>query len=159
MPGRISAGGENRRHWGTDEEFLLVAPQALAHTIDPERLRSAPAEALAHVPLVAYAEELPIVRRYWRTEFGHRPSNPVVMIVPDLRGILAAVAAGAGMSVLPRYIAAPALATGDVVQLHQPELAPLNTLYLATRRGAPANPATTVLRDRLQQAARAWNGL
>lgn len=143
----------------TDEEFLLVAPPALAHTVDPQRLRSDPAGALAHVPLVAYAEELPIVRRYWRTEFGRRPPNPVAMTVPDLRGVLAAVAAGAGISVLPRYIAAPALDAGDVVQLHRPEVAPLNTLYLATRRGAPAHPAVTVLRDRLQDAARTWDGL
>ncbi|WP_405152121.1 LysR family transcriptional regulator [Sphaerisporangium sp. NBC_01403] len=142
-----------------DEEFLLVAPPAVAHTVDAERLRADPVEALAHLPLVAYAEELPIVRRYWRTEFGRRPPNPVAMIVSDLRAVLAAVAAGAGISVLPRYIAAPALAAGDVVQLHQPEVAPLNTIYLAVRRGAPANPALTVLRDHLRQAAREWNGL
>lgn len=142
-----------------DEEFVLVAPPAVAHAVDAGRLRADPVEALAHLPLVVYAEELPIVRRYWRTEFGRRPPNPVAMIVADLRAVLAAVAAGAGISVLPRYIAAPALETGEVVQLHQPEVAPLNTLHLATRRGAPANPALTVVRDRLRQAAREWGGL
>ncbi|MEV7995422.1 LysR family transcriptional regulator [Streptomyces sp. NPDC086077] len=142
-----------------DEEFVLVAPPALAHTVDAERLRAEPAAALAHLPLVAYAEELPVVRRYWRSEFGRRPANRVAMVVPDLRSVLAAVAAGTGISVLPRYIAAPALASGEVAQLHHPEVAPLNTLYLAVRRGAPADPAVTVLRDRLQQAARRWNTL
>ncbi|MFC9910784.1 LysR family transcriptional regulator [Streptomyces sp. NPDC059862] len=142
-----------------DEEFVLVAPPAMAHTIDAGRLRSEPVAALAHLPLVAYAEELPIVRRYWRSEFGRRPPNPVAMVVADLRAVLAAVVAGAGISVLPRYIAAPALAAGEVVQLHHPEVAPLNTLYLAVRRGAPAGPAVTVLRDHLQQAARRWNTL
>ncbi|TMU98706.1 LysR family transcriptional regulator [Streptomyces sp. DASNCL29] len=142
-----------------DEEFVLVAPPAMAHTVDRERLEADPAEALAHIPVIGYAEELPILRRYWRTEFGRRPPNPVTMIVSDLRAVLAVVAAGAGISVLPRYIADPALAAGDVVQLHQPEVAPLNTLYLATRRGAPANPALTVLRDHLQRAAQEWNEL
>ncbi|MFI9150080.1 LysR family transcriptional regulator [Streptomyces sp. NPDC053367] len=142
-----------------DEEFLLVAAPALAHTVDGERLAADPSAALAHLPLVAYADELPIVRRYWRSEFGRRPPNPVAMVVPDLRAVLAAVVAGAGVSVLPRYLAAPALAAGDVVQLHHPEAAPLNTLYLAVRRGAPAGPALAVLRDRLQRAAREWGGL
>lgn len=142
-----------------DEEFVLVAPPAVAHTVDAERLRTDPAEALAHLPLVAYAEELPIVRRYWRSEFGRRPPNPVAVIVSDLRAVLTAIAAGAGISVLPRYIAAPALAAGEVVQLHQPEVAPLNTLHLAVRRVAPANPALNVLRGHLQQAARGWKGL
>ncbi|MFL4909788.1 LysR family transcriptional regulator [Streptomyces sp. MMS24-I2-30] len=142
-----------------DEEFLLVGAPATARTIDADRLRTAPADALAALPLVAYAEELPIVRRYWRSEFGHRPTNPVAILVPDLRAVLAAVAAGAGISVLPRYLAEPALAAGDVVQLHHPEVPPLNTLYLATRRGTPANPALTVVRDRLIDAATEWGGL
>ncbi|MEU6878809.1 LysR family transcriptional regulator [Streptomyces sp. NPDC046712] len=142
-----------------DEEFLLVGAPAAAHTVDADRLRTAPADALAALPLVAYAEDLPIVRRYWRSEFGQRPTNPVALLVPDLRAVLSAVEAGAGISVLPRYLAEPALAAGSVVQLHHPEVPPLNTLYLATRRGAPANPATAVVRDRLIEAAAHWGGL
>ncbi|MEH1017342.1 LysR family transcriptional regulator [Micromonospora sp. CPCC 206060] len=142
-----------------DEEFVLIAPPALAHTIDAQRLRTQPVAALAHLPLVAYAEELPIVRRYWRSEFGRRPPNPVAMIVSDLRAILAAVVAGAGISVLPRYIATPALDAGKVVQLHHTEAEPLNTLYLVVRWDAPGNPAVTALRDQLRQAARRWSTL
>lgn len=142
-----------------DEEFLLVAPPAIAHTIDERRLRTDPAAALAHAPLVAYAEDLPIIRRYWRGEFGRRPANPVAMVVPDLRAVLAGVVAGAGISVLPRYLAEPALAEGTVVQPHHPEVPPLNTLYLAIRRGATGNPALPVAHDHLLGAAREWGGL
>lgn len=67
--------------------------------------------------------------------------------------------AGAGISFLPRYLVEPALATGRVVQLHRPEVPPLNTLYLATRRGAPANPVLSVVRDRLTEAAGSWGEL
>jgi DNA-binding transcriptional LysR family regulator len=142
-----------------DEEFLLVGAPAAAHTLSAERLRTSPADALAAFPLVAYAEDLPIVRRYWRSEFGHRPLNPVALVVPDLRAVLAAVEAGAGISVLPRYLTEPPLAAGRVVQLHHPEVPPLNTLYVAVRRGAPDNPALTVVRDRLVEAAGHWGGL
>ena len=142
-----------------DEEFLLVGPAALAHTVDPMRLAADPVAALSHLPLVAYAEELPIVRRYWRSEFGRRPPNSTSLVVPDLRAVLAAVIAGAGVSVLPRYLVASALESGQVVQLHQPEAPPLNTLYLAMSRGAPQGPALTAVRDRLAQAAAEWGSL
>ncbi|WP_180687104.1 substrate-binding domain-containing protein [Streptomyces gossypiisoli] len=141
-----------------DEEFVLVASPALARTIDADRLRAEPVAALAHLPLVAYAE-LPVVRRYWRSEFGRRPPNPVAMVVPDLRAVLAAVVAGAGISILPRYIAAPALAAGEVVQLHHPRWRRSARCIWRYGGGAPAGPAVTVLRDRLQQAARRWNTL
>ena len=41
------------------------------------------------------------------------PANAVSIVVPELRGILAAVVAGAGISALPRYLADPALVEGS----------------------------------------------
>ncbi|MFC7482871.1 hypothetical protein ACFQX7_26765 [Luedemannella flava] len=40
---------------------------------------------LADVPLVAYAEEAPILRRYWRTVFGVRLTRVPELVVADLR--------------------------------------------------------------------------
>ncbi|MFI5998154.1 substrate-binding domain-containing protein [Streptomyces sp. NPDC051362] len=142
-----------------DEEFLLVGAPGIARTVSIERLSVEPANTLRALPLVAYADDLPVVRRYWRSEFGHRPANAVALIVPDLRGVLRAVEAGAGISVLPRYLAEPSLASGRIVQLHQPGVSPLNTLYLAMSRGAPDNPAVIVVREQLREAAKQWGGL
>lgn len=142
-----------------DEEFLLVGPPELAHTVDAGRLDADPVGALAHLPLVAYAEDLPIVRRYWRGEFGRRPPNPVALLVPDLRAVLTAVAAGAGISVLPRYLAGPALADGALQELHRPAFPPLNTLFVATRRGAAGTRALAAVRDHLHRSAGTWDGL
>lgn len=128
----------------TDEEFLLVGPPLLARTVDRELLAADPARALEHLPLVAYSQELPIIRRYWRSEFGKRPKNLTAVVVPDLRAVLAAVIAGAGVSALPRYLAEPALTAGSVELLHQPEIPPLNTLYLVTR-GTPTAAAQAVV--------------
>jgi DNA-binding transcriptional LysR family regulator len=139
----------------TDEEFLLVGPPLLARTVDQELLGEDPARALGHLPLVAYSEELPIIRRYWRSEFGIRPKNPTAVVVPDLRAVLAAVIAGAGVSALPRYLVEPALTAGSVELLHHPEIPPLNTLYLATR-ATPA-PATRVVAEHLEE--RDWGVL
>ncbi|MFF2364092.1 LysR family transcriptional regulator [Streptomyces sp. NPDC058122] len=142
-----------------DEEFLLVGPPALAHAVDQERLSADPVAALSQLPLVAYAADLPIIRRYWRSEFGRRPPNPVAVTVPDLRAVLAAVQSGMGISVLPRYLAAPALAAGHVVQMHRPEVEPLNTLYLASRREGPASPALAAVWEHLARAAQEWSSL
>jgi DNA-binding transcriptional LysR family regulator len=142
-----------------DEEFVLVAPPALARTVDPELLADDPVKALAHLPLVAYAEELPIIRRYWRGEFGRRPPNHVAVTVPDLRAVLAAVIAGAGISALPRYLADPALAAGSVELVHQPAVRPLNTLYLATRAGGVVTPPVELVRRTLLARSREWAAL
>ncbi|MDR6508615.1 LysR family transcriptional regulator [Arthrobacter oryzae] len=116
-----------------DEEFVLVA----APSWQASRPGTSPADAeLAAVPVVAYAENMPIIRRYWRTVFERRPDDlRPSCIVPDLRGVRAAVLAGAGMSVLPRYLVEDDLAAGTLMSLHTPEVAPLNTVYLATRTG------------------------
>jgi DNA-binding transcriptional LysR family regulator len=142
-----------------DEEFLLVGPPALAATIDPVLLADDPVKALAHLPLVAYAEDLPIVRRYWRSEFGRRPPNPVSVVVPDLRAVLAVVVAGAGVTVLPRYYADPVVATGALDVLHEAQVPPLNTIHLAVRAGGLADPATALVHGHLLARARTWGTL
>ncbi|MFC0105255.1 LysR family transcriptional regulator [Kibdelosporangium aridum subsp. largum] len=142
-----------------DEEFILVGPPPLARTINADRLADDPVKALAHLPLVAYDENLPIIRRYWRSEFGRRPPNATSITVPDLRAVLAAVIAGAGVSVLPRYIAEPALTAGSVEILHQAQVQPLNTAFLVTRPGGLANRSIAVVHDQLKTRAGTWGTL
>jgi DNA-binding transcriptional LysR family regulator len=131
-----------------DEEFVLVAAPKWAvddgadDAADDGAGSSADGGAmaastrLARIPVVTYADNLPIIRRYWRTVFDHRPDDlHVVAVVPDLRGVRAAVVAGVGMSVLPRYLIVDDLASGALVSLYSPEFPPLNTLWTATRSG------------------------
>jgi DNA-binding transcriptional LysR family regulator len=116
-----------------DEEFVLVAAPRWASEVEEG---AGVVESLERVPVVAYAENLPIIRRYWRSLFGRRPDVVApTAVVPDLRAVRAAVVGGAGMSVLPRYLVKEQLALGSLVELHRPEVPPLNTLYLVTRSG------------------------
>jgi DNA-binding transcriptional LysR family regulator len=142
-----------------DEEFVLVGSPAFARTIDAGLLTEDPVRALAHLPLVAYHEDLPIIRRYWRSEFSRRPPNEVAVVVPDLRAVLASVVAGAGVSVLPRYLAEPALGQGSVEILHQPQVQPLNTSFIATRADGLANPSVALVRDHLMARSAVWGTL
>ncbi len=128
-----------------DEEFLLVGAPAWADAAD-----------LDAIPVLSYGPELPIIRRYWRSVFGRRPEQlDVRLIAPDLRTLLRLASDGAGMTVLPDYLVREQLASGALVLLHQPELAPLNTIYVATRKPAALpDPAVLTVRASVVAAAR-----
>jgi DNA-binding transcriptional LysR family regulator len=139
----------------TDEEFVLVAaPQWAARLKEP--LAAEGPSVLHPVPLVTYAEDLPIARRYWRHVFGRRLSWSAAVTVPDLRGVKAAVVAGAGFTVLPRYLCADELTAGTLVPLHKPDDPPINTGYLVQRPGVPGNRDVLRVREHLLRAARTW---
>ncbi|QKW22242.1 LysR family transcriptional regulator [Kitasatospora sp. NA04385] len=155
-----------------DEEFVLVAapgwpdrPPTSAPGPGPDQSPTGPAdpadpadlaEALPRLPLVSYAEDLPIVRRYWRHVFGRRLHARAAVTMPDLRAVRAAVAAGAGWSVLPGYLCREELATGALVPLLLPEDPPINTAYLVHRPEAAPNPHLALVREQLLAAARHW---
>ncbi|SFN12926.1 LysR family transcriptional regulator [Nocardia asteroides NBRC 15531] len=139
-----------------DEEFVLVAAPAVAERIDSGLLAADGPGALRGLAIVSYAADLPILRRYWRHVFETRLETAPALIVPDLRAVLAAVAAGAGISVLPRYLCARELAEGILVPLLDPADPPINTGFLARRVGAPPRPHVDLVRARLLAAARTW---
>lgn len=139
-----------------DEEFALVGAPRWGHLVDGDPTDPA---RWAGVPVIAYAEQLPIIRRFWLTVFGRRPAEIVPWAtVPDLRTIAAMVLAGLGVSVLPTYLVDDDLAAGRLVRLADPELPPINTLYLAARAGAlDRDPALRELHAALVRVCRSGN--
>ncbi|MFJ9827141.1 LysR family transcriptional regulator [Streptomyces sp. NPDC101160] len=140
-----------------DEEFVLLASAELAARLPLDRLAAEGPAVLADVPLVSYAESLPIIRRYWRTVFDTVPAVTPTLVVPDLRGALAAVRSSAGISVLPSYLCAEELAAGEVVPLLQPEVPPINTFYLAVRQDELPHPLLTLLHGHLLMKGQLWS--
>jgi DNA-binding transcriptional LysR family regulator len=145
-----------RSHGLIDEEFVLIGAPSLARSIDSALLRHDPAAALAHLPLVAYDDDLLIIDRYWTGQFGHAPDSPVHVIVPDLRGVVAAVVAGAGISAVPRYLAEPAVTRGSVEILYRPQEATINTIFLVIRADDATSAATSAVIALLVDTARTW---
>ncbi|MGV9449939.1 LysR family transcriptional regulator [Streptomyces sp. NPDC003635] len=138
-----------------DEEFVLVAGREWASRIG-DRVTTEGPGVLHTVPLVAYAEDLPIVRRYWRHVFEQRLNCRAAVTMPDLRGVLTAVTGGAGFSVLPRYLCEAELAAGALVPLHEPEDPPINTAYVVQRPGTSGNPDVPRVRDLLLRLGPTW---
>ncbi|MYY04229.1 MULTISPECIES: LysR family transcriptional regulator [unclassified Streptomyces] len=139
-----------------DEEFVLVASAELAGQLPLDRLATEGPDVLGDIPMISYAESLPIIRRYWHTVFDRSLTTPPALVIPDLRGALAAVKSSAGISVLPTYLCAEELADGGITPLIEPEIPPLNTFYLATRRGSPPHPDLTLLHGHLLMKAQLW---
>jgi DNA-binding transcriptional LysR family regulator len=139
-----------------DEEFVLVGTPEWAKRLPAEAIDRDGARVLVGIPLISYAEELPIIRRYWQTVFGVRLTSNAIVVIPDLRGVLATVLAGAGVSVLPRYLCVGELERGVLVELHTPSNLPLNTLFLVTRPTALSNSAVASLHARLLLQGRLW---
>lgn len=88
---------------------------------------------------IAYAGDLPLIRRFWRQVFGHRPTIDPVLVVPDLCAIRTAIEAGVGASVLPTYLVEDAVQAGRLEALWQPTKPVTNQLWLASRRSDRTN--------------------
>jgi DNA-binding transcriptional LysR family regulator len=104
---------------------------------------------LSGLSWLAYAPDLPIIRRYWQDVFQARPTITPSLTVPDLLSILRAVTLGLGVSILPDYLCQAALNEGAIRILWQPERTPENTLYLAMLRRRTSDPAILWLSNTL----------
>jgi DNA-binding transcriptional LysR family regulator len=133
------------------EQFVLVAAPVWARQIPASAVDAAGARALDGVPLIAYSEELPVIGRYWQEVFGADVPEPQIL-VPDLRAVVAAAVAGAGVTAAPRYLCADDIARGRLVELHQPARLPENTIFLAWKAGALTSARVAAARDILVRA-------
>jgi len=139
-----------------DEEHVLVASPARAEQIGPVKPHRKGGPALEDVPVIEVHESLPFVSRYWASVFDSRRATPGIVVVPDLRAVLACAVAGAGLAVLPRYLCTTALKRGEVVALHDPAVPPLRTYFLVVRTGTLAMPHIARAHEWLLRAASDW---
>ncbi|MEE1749060.1 MULTISPECIES: LysR family transcriptional regulator [unclassified Streptomyces] len=139
-----------------DEEHVLVAAPRWAARLGPGALRHRGPVVLDQLPVVEVHESLPLVSRYWAAVFESRPAVAGAVIVPDLRAVLECAAAGAGLTVLPRYLCERALERGEVVALLDPPVPPLRTYFLVARTGTLALPHIARAHEWLLRAAADW---
>jgi DNA-binding transcriptional LysR family regulator len=135
-----------------EESFWLVASPAMVMPIPPETLQVdlTPLEQwLKTQPLIAFSEDLPIIRRFWRAVFGRRLDRVPRLILPDLRLIRQAIAAGFGFSVLPDYLCEEMIASGTLQLILKPTNAVTNQIWLAYRKSERESQQVKLLLDLL----------
>lgn len=139
-----------------DEELMLVAGERWAARIPARAIRTRGAAALADVPLLAYAEHLPLLKRYWRVVFGARLSRTPQLVAPDLRLLSRAVVAGAGVTVLPSYLVEPLLSRRELTALATPDEVPRNRTFLACHSPTMEEARVALVCELLRRAAPTW---
>lgn len=99
---------------------------------------------------VSYGAELPIIRRYWRQIFHHRPPIQPHLVVPDLRTVIEAVALGYGVSIVPRYLCQRGLSQATITLLWDAPEPVTNDAWLVTRKGERHRTEFIEIRDALK---------
>jgi DNA-binding transcriptional LysR family regulator len=135
-----------------EENFWLVAPPAtvipIKSSVSQSDLTSLD-QWIVTQPLIAYSEELPIIRRFWRVVFGRRLDITPKLVIPDLCQIRSAVAAGFGLSVLPDYLCEKMVATDRLTLILNPKKAVKNQLWLAYKKSDRQSMQVKLLQDLL----------
>jgi DNA-binding transcriptional LysR family regulator len=124
------------------KRFALVGP--------PDEAGGAPAGLeelgpwLTGRPWVAYSTELPMTRRFWQASLGRPFSGDLRLVAPDLRAVVAAVEHGLGISLLPDFACAEALARGTVAAVHPvADVVPAEPWFASTRLSDTGRPDIT----------------
>ncbi len=130
------------------ENFWLVAPPNTVIPISQEILQTDVTQLeqwLRGQIWIAYGEDLPIVRRFWRVVFGRRMDIKPRLILPDLRGIRQAIASGFGFSVLPDYLCETWIKENKLTLILKPVNAITNQIWLVTRKSDRSLQPTKLL--------------
>jgi DNA-binding transcriptional LysR family regulator len=120
-----------------EESFWLVGPPTAQIPLSQDQIQQdlIPLEQwLKLQPWIAYSEELPIIRRFWRVVFGRRLDVNPQFVIPDLRTIREAIAQGLGYSVLPDYLCKDWIAANQLTLILKPSKVVTNQLWLAYRK-------------------------
>ncbi|WP_139538057.1 LysR family transcriptional regulator [Klebsiella spallanzanii] len=124
------------------ERMLLVHSPALTDAIGmtPDMI------TLSQLPLIAFDEDLPLIRTLWQAMFHSAPPLQAALTIPDMRIIRQMVIDGQGWSVLPDYHCADALAQGRLVSPTPVEISPTSYLYLVWHKKRE-NPRLNRIRE------------
>lgn len=129
----------------------FVGSETLVAVANPEISRRMKASSgqeaeLLSIPLLAYDTDLPLVRDWLASNAMDVKKFHPSITAPDLRLLRALVEKGAGWSVIPDYLCADGLASGNMVQVEAPVVQPQNPFHLAWAKSALRHPRVAYAR-------------
>lgn len=133
-----------------EENFWLVAPPMVTVPIAQGVMQAdltALEQWLRPQPWIAYSEDLPIIRRFWRVIFGRRLDVNPQFVIPDLRSIREAIAQGLGFSVLPDYLCTEWIEHHQLTLILKPTKVVTNSIWLAYRKSERQSQQVSRLLD------------
>jgi DNA-binding transcriptional LysR family regulator len=149
LTGMIDERGIAIEELAREELVLVAAPDVVAELGPLGRRGDRAAAELERQPLLAYAEELPLIRPFWQAVFGVEPTTLATSVIDSLPALAALAERGLGITVLPRHVCEEHLATGRLVRLIEPREPPSSPLYLAWVAGSRQTPAVAAAYTRI----------
>jgi DNA-binding transcriptional LysR family regulator len=111
------------------EKLILVAG---VDFIKKHQLNKITMDILLTKPIIAYDNELPLIRDFFHLSGAQIKAIKPMIAVPDLRSILDLVSKDYGFSILPDYLCREALSNKKIIALTQFGAPFLQALYLVT---------------------------
>jgi len=129
---------------------LVAAPtwiqQTLGDVFATDSLMDNAVTQLMGQSLIAYDDELSLIRQYFDQVFQENLKVQAAVTVSDLRMVRSLVVNGQGYSVLPQYLCESALQSGELTALYRPSVPPTNSLYLVWNRDQLSHPCVAFAR-------------
>jgi len=133
----ISTRKTENKNWQCDllmeENFVLVSHWDFR--IDDSDLSSDAIEAiLSRQRWLVYSPDLPALRRYWKVNFGKRPSIDPILTIPNFLTIIKAVRLGFGIAIVPEYLCLEELQRKEIIMPWPKQHKVSNQLYLVYKK-------------------------
>ena len=93
-----------------------------------------------------------MTRRFWQSALGRVFGGDLRLVAPDLRAVLGAVERGHGISLLPTFVCAEALAAGSIVEVYPvSDIVSSEPWFVCTRVGDLAREHVTAFTRMLRE--------
>jgi DNA-binding transcriptional LysR family regulator len=128
------------------EKLIIVASATMAADFKGKTIT---AELLESFPLIAYDEQLPLIRDVFKKIFGIATDMQPSITVPDLRIIERMLREHSGWTVMPEYLCQEEIDAGRIVKINITEKMPENEIYLVWNESALRQPSVMFVKEHI----------
>jgi DNA-binding transcriptional LysR family regulator len=128
------------------EKLIIVASATMAADFKGKTIT---AELLESFPLIAYDEQLPLIRDVFKKIFGIATDMQPSITVPDLRIIERMLREHSGWTVMPEYLCQEEIDAGKIVKINITEEMPENEIYLVWNESALRQPSVMFVKEHI----------
>lgn len=132
------------------EKLIIVASATMATYFKDKEVT---AELLESLPLIAYDEQLPLIREVFQQLFGAVTNMQASITVPDLRIVERMIREHSGWTVMPEYLCQEEITAGRIIQINIGVKMPENDIYLVWNESALRQPRVMFIKEHILSIA------
>ncbi|CDG21516.1 putative LysR-family transcriptional regulator [Xenorhabdus poinarii G6] len=132
------------------EKLIIVSSATMAANFKGKPIT---AELLESLPLIAYDEQLPLIRDVFKQIFGMVTDMQASITVPDLRIVERMIREHSGWTVMPEYLCQEEIDAGRIIKINLVEQMPENDIYLVWNESALRQPSVMFVKEHIIRVA------